>query len=49
MDQELMFLQLLDEAQEYRIVSDGAKLEILAERTVNDKLEDVIILAFHAK
>jgi len=49
MDQELMFLQLLDEAQEYRVVADGFKLEILAKRTVNDKQEDVIILAFHAK
>ena len=49
MDQELMFLQLLDEAEEYHIMADGFKLEILAERTVDDKLEDVIILAFHAE
>jgi heat shock protein HslJ len=49
MDQEGMFLQLLDEAQEYRVTADGSKLEMLAERTVNDQQEDVIIMAFHAE
>ena len=49
MDQEQMFLQLLDEAQEYRVIDDGSKLEMLAERTINDQQEDVIILAFDAE
>ncbi|MFA9405477.1 MAG: transporter substrate-binding domain-containing protein [Anaerolineales bacterium] len=49
MDQEQMFLQLLDEAQEYSVTANGTKLEMLAERTINDQQEDVIIMAFHAE
>ena len=49
MDQEQMFLQLLDEVQEYSVTADGSKLEMLAERTINDQQEDVIIMAFHAE
>ena len=49
MDQEQMFFQLLDEAQEYRVIANGTKLEMLAERTINDQQEDVIILAFDAE
>lgn len=49
MAQENMFTQLLDEAQEYRVIANGTKLEVLAERTVNDQQEDVIIMAFHAQ
>ncbi len=48
MDQELIFLQLLDESQEYliHITADGSELEMLAERTIDDKLEDVVIMVF---
>jgi heat shock protein HslJ len=49
MDQEQIFFLLLDEAQEYSVTADGSKLEMLAERTINDQQEDVIIMAFHAE
>ncbi len=49
MDQEGLFLQLLDEAQEYSVTADGSKLELIAERIIDDQQEDVIILAFHAE
>jgi polar amino acid transport system substrate-binding protein len=49
MDQEQIFFQLLDEAQEYNVTADGSKLEMLAERTIDDQQEDVIIMAFHAE
>jgi polar amino acid transport system substrate-binding protein len=49
MDQEQIFFQLLDEAQEYSVRADGSELEMLAERTIDDQQEDVIILAFHAE
>ncbi len=49
MDQEQIFFQLLDEAQEYSVTADGSELEMLAERTIDDQQEDVIIMAFHAE
>lgn len=51
MDQELIFLQLLDEVQEYiiRITPDGTELEVLAERTIDDKQEDVVIMVFETE
>ena len=49
--QELIFLQLLDEAQEYHVtvIPGGSELEILAERTINDQQEEVVIMTFHAE
>ena len=35
--------------EEYLVLADGTKLEMVAERTVNDQQEDVIIMAFHAE
>ncbi|TET34268.1 MAG: transporter substrate-binding domain-containing protein [Anaerolineales bacterium] len=51
MDQELMFLQLLDEVEEYliQITADGSELEVLAERTIDDELEDVVIMVFETE
>ncbi|NOR89919.1 MAG: transporter substrate-binding domain-containing protein [Anaerolineales bacterium] len=51
MDQELMFLQLLDEVQEYiiRVTLDGTELEVIAERTIDDELEDVVIMVFETE
>jgi ABC-type amino acid transport substrate-binding protein/heat shock protein HslJ len=47
MAQEQMFLQLLEEAEEYEVKENGDKMEMTAKRMIDDKEEDVIILAFH--
>ncbi len=51
MDQELMFLQLLDEVEEYiiRVTLDGTELEVIAERTIDDEQEDVVIMVFETE
>jgi ABC-type amino acid transport substrate-binding protein/heat shock protein HslJ len=49
--QELIFLQLLDEAEEYliHITAEGSELEMIAERTIDDKQEDVVIMVFETE
>jgi hypothetical protein len=46
-----MFLQLLDEVEEYiiRVTLDGTELEVIAERTIDDELEDVVIMVFETE